>query len=781
MNSEALLRSLAASMSDQAAPTGLELWKLMVNGHCLHEVVKAKSAVLVVGPMGTGKSTAIAIQTGAKYELKNEDVDGFVQPVYRCIESDERIPQVSDGFTSKTLNIGVYRDFEGTPFLDTAGINEDRSAEHRMWTEWSLSTVLRISPSIKCVLLTLNYQSLVADRGSALRGLAKSVRGIVGDGAAAKPFYESMAFLVINGRDSRGQPVSAEYVCKVAENHLEEYKKNFVEFLKRTVRQGEQQTDNEQKDMRCVITLLHTLANARGRVHMSFPDTPRKSDEQRIAVGAMIKMSTPIGEDELKKIVDARTTGHWEVLQILAKLVIEPFPHFGRRSYTDIVRQRCDNLDQLRSYLTEEDQRLQDVKSDWQSVRRELIDREDVAREEQTKEMRKTQEKQFYLQHSFTPTVVHSIEVKQSRPASGWWLFALIGGGWHWGKQSAVKTINHKGVKFEKYSLAGGDYEYKVLRNEPSQGCLEIEFTSTPGVDLNLEVKLFQQLKDMEESKHQVAALGRQIEEWERQLPESDNKITSLRVANSAEALVDILLSKKRAMERIDKDFDRVLARAVPNLDVVTPPSEWSVLAQLGNLCAILTDESRHSPMLPSDLPGPTRDALTGFTREYRRMEALLGELKQVPGADFLRLRWAGPVSGQREDAPPVRPSMLARLRTLDLPAAVKGHVSSVVVKVCQHPVASALALLTHAVLLKVGDITSFKDVWANWAISFVVFVLGVYCWGIFWEVRIAIHHVLRRLEGSVGEGIRACGKLLLEAVDRLSQGMPKGPMVKVF
>lgn len=52
----------------------LDLWKVMINGNCFRNLVdNTASAVLVVGPMGAGKSTTIGIQTGAKYEAAKEE------------------------------------------------------------------------------------------------------------------------------------------------------------------------------------------------------------------------------------------------------------------------------------------------------------------------------------------------------------------------------------------------------------------------------------------------------------------------------------------------------------------------------------------------------------------------------------------------------------------------------------------------------------------------------------------------------------------------------------
>lgn len=82
-------------------------------------------------------------------------MDGRLKKVYRCVQADNRRPQTADGYTSKTLNIGLYdaeEKYGGYTYLDTAGLNEDRTGTHRVWTQWSLATSFSLLPMIKSVL-----------------------------------------------------------------------------------------------------------------------------------------------------------------------------------------------------------------------------------------------------------------------------------------------------------------------------------------------------------------------------------------------------------------------------------------------------------------------------------------------------------------------------------------------------------------------------------------------------------------------------------------------------
>jgi len=154
----------------------LDLWKVMINGNSFRKMVDSTaSAVLVVGPMGAGKSTTIAIQTGAKYEAVKEEVHGRLKKVYRCVQADNRRPQTADGYTSKTLNMGLYiaeERYGGYTYLDTAGLNEDRTGTHRAWTQWSLATSFSLLPKIKSVILVMDFRTLVAERGHGVRAIS---------------------------------------------------------------------------------------------------------------------------------------------------------------------------------------------------------------------------------------------------------------------------------------------------------------------------------------------------------------------------------------------------------------------------------------------------------------------------------------------------------------------------------------------------------------------------------------------------------------------------------
>ena len=80
------------------------------------------------------------------------EVDGILKKVYKCVQADNRRPQTSDGYTSKNLNIGLYvaeERYGGYTYLDTAGMNEDRTDDHRVWTQWSLATTFSLLPKIK--------------------------------------------------------------------------------------------------------------------------------------------------------------------------------------------------------------------------------------------------------------------------------------------------------------------------------------------------------------------------------------------------------------------------------------------------------------------------------------------------------------------------------------------------------------------------------------------------------------------------------------------------------
>lgn len=76
------------------------------------------------------------------------------------------------------------------------------------------------------VVLMMDFQTLVSQRGHGVRAMAKSLVPITGSGQASKHFYDSMIFLFTNAYDAFGK-VEVERIIKIAKAQFEEQKKQF--------------------------------------------------------------------------------------------------------------------------------------------------------------------------------------------------------------------------------------------------------------------------------------------------------------------------------------------------------------------------------------------------------------------------------------------------------------------------------------------------------------------------------------------------------------------------
>ena len=164
----------------------------------------------------------------------------------------------------------------------------------------------------------MDFRTLVAERGHGVRAMARSLLPITGSGQASKHFYDSMIFLFTNAYED-GERVEAESIIQIAKTQFSEQKQLFKIFCQRRTDVDAQAIvdDPDFAEHTALLTFLETLSEATGRVHVCFPDTPEKSDRQRVAVQKMIEGSKPITRRVLGEIVSTRPTGNLEVCRKL--------------------------------------------------------------------------------------------------------------------------------------------------------------------------------------------------------------------------------------------------------------------------------------------------------------------------------------------------------------------------------------------------------------------------------------------------------------------------------
>ena len=151
-----------------------------------------------------------------------------------------------------------------------------------------------------------------------MRATAKSLAPITGSGEASRHFYDSMIFLFTNAYED-GERVQAESIIKIARTQLSEQKKLWEQHYRQVDAQS-RADDPQIQERVAILTFLKTLAEANGRVHVCFPDTPAQSESQRLMVQKMIGKSAAITKEMLTDIVATRPTSNLEAAYSVSKI-----------------------------------------------------------------------------------------------------------------------------------------------------------------------------------------------------------------------------------------------------------------------------------------------------------------------------------------------------------------------------------------------------------------------------------------------------------------------------
>ena len=303
----------------------------------------------------------------------------------------------------------------------------------------------------------------------------------------------------------------------------------------------------------------------------------------------------------------------------------------------------------------------QAIDSDWQSVQRDMLSALREKKEGIVLQKSDAQRRIARLKISESPRVIATREVKKSYPTSGWWVLCLFGGGWGWGKQSARETLDYRAAWFSRYEIRGGDYKRETRIDDPAKGVLNVDFTSTPGVNLDVTASFYRPEKDTEETAQQVASLERQVDGLTTQLEECETKICSFTCADSPATLAALIMTEKDALEHADRDLVEMLDRPAthPTDDFPKAPSQWSVITNFRGVLSVLVENQ----MLPADLAPSTREPIEAFLQAWDQVQKHLRELERGPGSSIITLKKSDLSNHQAEDAPPVKPSFRAMAR----------------------------------------------------------------------------------------------------------------------
>jgi hypothetical protein len=509
-------------------------WKTFVATSQLDDLV-GETGVLVVGNMGVGKSTAVAIQQGAVY-------CGNPADSYQLMEASTSVPKTSNGFTSQTLNIGVFPDSaSGLVYFDTAGLDEDRGGDYACWTKFSTATCLSVLNQIQSTLVVIDTQTLLTSRGKGIRELAESIAKVVGSGENARYFYNSMAFVFTNcyigGRKANVQEIKsrAEMALKAQtsakndkladlfRNHSLSTRRMAAVVAARAsaVASGsislqdsipiDQKIDMEKvsKDDKSylrycesTIELLQVMTDHPERWLVSDPNGRSACAQQRTELQAIIKQCTPINKEKLNAIVASRETASFEVAQHVTKLA---------HSYLPIVKRWANSLAKVTAEHDSQKETMDLIARDWKLVKDDKIDeiKRDIKLKEKSREAKEAEVNKLMVSTALKPVAKRELRKVKSSTLLSW---TILGGG------IAEETLTYNGKSFESPAVfKGTNFGHKAGPNENAAGgTLETTVVSTAGFDLRVDVLFNRKEKDLPDTIDRTKLLGEEMDTLEQ-------------------------------------------------------------------------------------------------------------------------------------------------------------------------------------------------------------------------------------------------------------------------
>lgn len=579
-----------------------ELFKNLVGWSQLHEL-DGKTGVLVLGPMGAGKSTSISIQLGAK--LKKVKGDNH----HEMVASDGATPKRSDGVVSQTLNIGVFVDRDsGWHYFDTAGLNESRGHDVHVWTKFSFATAIHKLNQILCTLVVIDFNASFTGRGQGMRDLAECLANSVGTGTTAEPFYHNMAFVITNAY-SGGNKLSKDSVIKRAAAILKassdqktdrlktlkrEYPKQQSSGLKGLLR-VEDETDHvlsdainweavpennlvkTELDAACaVIRLLQALADD-SRVFLSFPDNPKACSEQRAQVNEIIRQTTPIGRDQLKSIVAARQTYNLDVLNILASIATE---------YMEMLQAYKRTLHDLHVVCEKKAHVLDGVDKDWQGAKDDMYKSEQMDIDDLMNKKNKAENEIRKLEASSSLVVFKTAEIRRVKTGPfmyGW--RTVFGGLW-----AEEVYENGKADWYRDFQCRGMFFEHYVRENTGKN--LKVFLKSKPDYDLNVDVVLRRYENELPSTKERIELVKKQVKDMDDDVAQRREKLLSLNATQTKADLVNYVLNSNEALsanfQKITDKRQMLIPETIKLGSVsLKPPTVWEVILGLAGLLSV--------------------------------------------------------------------------------------------------------------------------------------------------------------------------------------------------
>lgn len=597
-------------------------FKLFLTGHNLDRL-KNRSLVLALGPMGSGKSTTIGIQTGAVYK-KNPTDKGYI-----LVDAPVAIPATSDGYTSKTLHITACEDHKTELFyVDTAGLNENRGREEALWTRSSLDVLFSSVGEIRSILVVMNYSEVLSSRGKGFCDLAEELNHVMNGSTL---FYNSMVFVITHAYEE-GSKITKAQAIRDATRLLQETQAKETSFIAELAKRfppptttqlfntaanaiagqsgGEAPPFNvnavpeEDKQrltsLQATQRLLKAFIAAENRIILSYPDGEAACRALRTEIVNAIRdpNTARISRDALRNLVSTNLPNNRLTLQSTLCALASEFSSAG-------LSQEASLLSQLAEKYRKKSQVLDAIECNWELVRYNLV----AAKQAEIRQVRlKIAAKQAEITRIAHSTEIVTLdEIPVSKTCDlGFWGFR-----WLFNAAQANATCEYNGEAFLRHRIIGDTthVEAKVTEEDRGQGRLKLAFESQNGYNIGLAVKIITYEKDAQATKRLVALREQEIRDLEAEIRQLEQSSSCLAATNSAEALSREVT---RENENLLEQIRQIQARFRQLLDPELPVREWDAIKGLERMLLFL----QNLGIIHPDLSAANRTAINEFLQQ---------------------------------------------------------------------------------------------------------------------------------------------------------------------
>lgn len=659
-------------MADPLAAQLKALASMHFVGFSKLDQLQGKRGVLVLGLMGHGKSTAIALQQGGERRVENGRIQIVGTRVYT--------PQVSHGKVSKTFNINVYPDpVNGLEYFDTAGLDEHRSPQMRRWTRFSLASAFTLLSEISCTLVVIKYSECFG-RGEGFRKLATSLTEVVGDKSCSDHFYKSMAFVITTPYDGptlitkdkllqevkdfqkdelqtaelklgslrAKYPASspADMAPLALANAALELAQRFSPAAPSAMHDGGsmsklaqhlqgidfeklrklKEPDDDYKDflqVKSALALLDALEQAftTGQVCLSYPIDAKTSKGVRDEVNGMIGRSRPITATQLQQIAESMHVDHvdtWNQLQTVAGA----FTRSGE-GFSVPVKRLAELHEKLRKAVNGQSATLKAINGDWGAVKE---GRQNMKTDELRSKKRLILDIQAQIMSLDSKTHNEEIgrrKVREERAGWGWWVIGFQyghGGAWY------------NDMWFSSFDIHGNNYvkREEKLKGQPGRyDSAWHEFRSHNGHDLSVDVVYYRMAKDTEATALRRKHLQSDLDSGRRDQERLERELEELLGVQSREDMIENVTRGETTLKEEIKKITEKLGEAIPKCPALKstgePPLAIHVVTQLAKLLKAL----REAGAEPEGLGEAARASLDEFMEGYTSYQQELSELEK--------------------------------------------------------------------------------------------------------------------------------------------------------